>query len=180
MENPSTADQFNTHAPRLAWNDALNLCLGERMKSLLGNVQHLDTEPVRVIKYQSEQKLQVHYDWFPGNRNETGRPGDVPRVNNRLGSIFAYVEDDCDGGETFFPEVTAIHEDADETKFSRTESDQGLLVKARRGNAIFWNNMHLNGSGDVRTAHAGMPVTRGTKVGINIWSYYFPDKNLHG
>ncbi|KAM3548314.1 hypothetical protein MY1884_009231 [Beauveria asiatica] len=172
--------QTNSASLRLAWRNRGNVCIAERMKSLLGNVQHLEIEPIRIIQYEGEQKLQVHYDWFPGNRTDASPAGHPNRVNNRLGSIFAYLEDDCDGGETYFPEIRGVAETADGRKFSRTESGEGLLVKPLRGNAVFWNNLHSDGSGDVRTAHAGLPVTRGRKIGINIWSYYFVDTAMVG
>ena len=156
------------------------MCLSQRMKSILGNVQHIETEPIRVVKYARDDKIQVHYDWFPLIRSETGLPHMPMRPNNRLGSIFAYVEDDCDGGETYFPDVNGVPENANSAKFSISENDKGLLVKPYRGNAVFWNNLYPNGSGDIRTAHAGMPVTRGTKIGINLWSYYFLDAPILG
>ncbi|KAK0387379.1 hypothetical protein NLU13_5691 [Sarocladium strictum] len=170
----------NERAPRFPWKEPLNVCLSQRMKSLLGNVQHIEIEPVRVIQYERNEKIQVHYDWFPETRNETGQKNTSARPNNRLGSILAYVDDDCEGGETYFPEVKSVAETADSEKFSISENCRGLLVKPKKGNAIFWNNLHANGSGDVRTAHAGMPVTRGTKVAINIWSYYFLDSPILG
>ena len=174
------SSSVNERSLRFSWRDQLNMCLSERMKALLGNIQHIETEPVRVVKYVDEEKLEVHYDWFPNTRSETGYPDMPARPNNRLGSIFAYIEDDCDGGETYFPDVKGVDESADGSKFSRSENGHGLLVKPRRGNAIFWNNLHPNGTGDPRTAHAGMPVTRGRKIGINIWSFYFLDSPVLG
>lgn len=35
---------------------------------------------------------------------------------------------------------------------------------------LFWRNLLPNGQGDPRTLHAGMPLTKGIKVGLNIWS----------
>ena len=48
----------------------------------------------------------------------------------------------------------------------------GLTWKARKGNAVFWMNFDAEGRGYKETIHAGMPVTSGTKVGLNIWSWY--------
>ena len=33
-------------------------------------------------------------------------------------------------------------------------------------------NFDEQGRGHKDTVHAGMPVTRGTKIGLNIWSWY--------
>lgn len=43
-----------------------------------------------------------------------------------------------------------------------------LIKKAifpEKGSAIFWLNLHANGTGDVRTKHAGCPVLVGSKWG---------------
>lgn len=70
--------------------------------------------------------------------------------------------------------------DADGEKFSRTDTGMGLLVKPKKWNAIFWNNMHMNGSGDYRVVHAGLPVHSGQKIGLNMFSYYYPDYPIVG
>lgn len=161
-------------------DDLVSECLSQRLKSFLGNVQHIDTEPIRIVKYGGGDDLHIHVDWSPFPRNKTWNPDMPSRPNNRLGSMFAYLEDDCTGGETYFPRIKGVSATADGRKFSRTESGKGLLVKPRKGNAVFWNNLHSNGSGDVRTAHAGLPVTSGTKIGMNLWSHYFLDSPMIG
>lgn len=35
---------------------------------------------------------------------------------------------------------------------------------------LFWRNLYPNGEGDPMTVHAGLPLTDGIKVGLNIWS----------
>lgn len=49
---------------------------------------------------------------------------------------------------------------------------EGVTFKPRRGSAVFWMNFDAEGRGYQETIHAGMPVTAGTKVGLNIWSWY--------
>ncbi len=51
-------------------------------------------------------------------------------------------------------------------------SDEGVTFKAKAGNAVFWMNFDAEYKGYKETIHAGMPVTKGTKVGLNIWSWY--------
>jgi len=104
-----------------------------------------------------------------------------PRPSNRLASIFAYLTDCERGGETYFPHLRSVVDTADGEKYALPDGDTGLLVRPRRGSAIFWNNLHVsNGTGDERTAHAGLPVGEGTKIGLNIWSRYFLDRPLVG
>jgi prolyl 4-hydroxylase len=164
----------------ISQDDTVALCLSQRMKSLLGNIQHIETEPIQVVKYEPSERFHMHMDWFDKPRNVTHNPTVPERSYNRLGSIFAYLNDDCTGGETYFPEVKGVSSSADGNKFSRTESGQGLLVRPKRGNAVFWNNLLPNGTGDPRVAHAGLPVHRGRKIGMNLFSYYYYDSPLLG
>lgn len=161
-------------------DDPVASCLSNRMKSLLGNIQHIDTEPLQVVKYEPGQRFRLHQDWFHGPRNETYIKDRPFRAYNRLGSIFVYLEDECVGGETYFPEVRGVSSSADGKKFSRTDTGMGLLVKPKRGNAVFWNNMLPNGTGDPRVLHAALPVKSGVKIGMNIFSYYYFDAPLVG
>lgn len=57
--------------------------------------------------------------------------------------------------------------DCDET----AETD-GVTFKAREGSAIFWMNFDAAGRGYKEVIHAGLPVIKGTKIGLNIWSWY--------
>lgn len=45
----------------------------------------------------------------------------------------------------------------------------GVTFRPIARNAVFWRNMK-GGVGDRRTLHAGLPVQRGRKLGMNIWT----------
>lgn len=49
----------------------------------------------------------------------------------------------------------------------------GVVFKPMAGNAVYWENFRPDGTGRGwnETWHAGLPVIRGTKVGLNIWSW---------
>ena len=49
---------------------------------------------------------------------------------------------------------------------------EGVTFKPKKGSAVFWMNFDADGRGYKETIHAGMPVTSGTKIGLNIWSWY--------
>ncbi|KAH9884448.1 hypothetical protein F4778DRAFT_787753 [Xylariomycetidae sp. FL2044] len=53
------------------------------------------------------------------------------------------------------------------------ERKTGVTFRPIAGNAVFWENFRPDGTGRgwEETWHAGMPVTKGTKVGLNIWSW---------
>lgn len=151
------------------------------MRSLLGNVQHTKVEALQVVKYEDVgNRFQTHTDWFDPPMREISNSDGLVRRSNRLGSIFAYLEDNCTRGETYFPELPSVSLSADGDKFAIPDGSIGLLVKPRRGNAVFWNNLLANGTGDTRTAHAGLRVESGTKVGLNIWSSYYFDLPMVG
>ncbi|KAK4443762.1 hypothetical protein QBC34DRAFT_385965 [Podospora aff. communis PSN243] len=173
-------------------DDPVAQCLMDRTRSLLGNVQHAHIETPQVVKYEAgADRFRAHTDWFDPPTRETVFNEDsaqpTVRRSNRLGSIFAYLVDDCTRGETFFPELPRVSLAADGDKFALPADDggggaanKGLLVRPRRGNAVFWNNLLADGSGDLRTVHAGLPVGDGTKVGLNIWSRYYFDLPMVG
>jgi hypothetical protein len=51
-----------------------------------------------------------------------------------------------------------------------SSEDERLTVKPIPGSILFWRNLLPNGQGDPMTLHAGLPLTNGIKVGLNIWS----------
>jgi prolyl 4-hydroxylase len=57
----------------------------------------------------------------------------------------------------------------------REHENGGLAFRPVAGNAIFWVNLHANGTGDERTNHAGLPLGKGRKTAMNIWPrQYYP------
>ncbi|KAE9567957.1 hypothetical protein CGMCC3_g15921 [Colletotrichum fructicola] len=165
---------------RIPHADPVASCLTTRMHSFLGNIQHIDIEPLQLVRYDVSERFKLHYDWFYKLAEQTHLEHTPNRPYNRFGTIFAYLGDNCTGGEAYFPDIKGVASDADGEKFSRTDTGMGLLVKPKKGNAIFWNNMHMNGSGDYRVVHAGLPVHSGQKIGLNMFSYYYPDYPIVG
>ncbi|KAK6063438.1 2og-fe oxygenase family protein [Seiridium cupressi] len=80
--------------------DEVSKCLSLRLKSLLGNLQHEDTEQLQLVKYEVGDRFRMHIDWLPVamQRSHKGES----RLFNRLVSSFVYLEDQCTGGETYF------------------------------------------------------------------------------
>lgn len=74
------------------------------------------------------------------------------------------------GRETHFPGLTEVGPNAAGTKFARAENGKGILFKPRKGNAVVWINLSMNGSGGPRLSYASLPVRSGTKIGLNIFS----------
>ena len=74
---------------------------------------------------------------------------------------------DC-GDETSDNLVSAVNEN--EQVGSDGEEHRLLRFKPKAGNAIFWENLDAQKVGIPGVAHAGKPVTNGTKIGMNIWT----------
>jgi prolyl 4-hydroxylase len=87
-----------------------------------------------------------------------------------------YLEADCTGGGTNFPRLRKPTEKS-WCKFIECDEEgeeglEGVTFKPIKGNAVFWENLRLDGTGYEESWHAGMPVKSGRKIGLNIWSWY--------
>ncbi|ETS87785.1 hypothetical protein PFICI_01613 [Pestalotiopsis fici W106-1] len=139
------------------------------------NVPHDDFQPPQLVRYTTGQHFDVHADWFdvPQERrlDSTGNGS----TWNRQASFFAILQDDCTGGETWFPHlkppglVNSPSAAISQSRIWREHEDGGLAFRSVRGGALFWVNLFANGTGDDRTRHAGLPVLSGMKTGMNLW-----------
>ncbi|CAI7600476.1 unnamed protein product [Penicillium viridicatum] len=155
----------------ISLNDPVSKCLSARFKSFLGNLQHVDTEPLQLVKYNGGERFRMHQDWLVVPQTNSFNSDSPVRPFNRLFSSFVYLEDNCTGGETYFPDLKGVGPSADGQKFSWTENGQGLLFKLRKGNAVFWN-LFMNGTGDPRMAHASftrLEIQRKDQNGEGAW-----------
>ncbi len=171
----------STSVPR----DAVVRCLEERalrFQGFLGGASAADAarlEPLQLVKYGRGQHFYYHTDWF----TEPRAHATAARGGNRASSFFAYVRasDDLRGGGTNFPLLTAPFVDdephANSTNWCRYIDcdepwDRGVTFRPVEGNAVYWDNLlpGASGDGDQRTLHAGLPVVRGEKIGLNIWT----------
>lgn len=130
-------------------------------------MQHVDTEQIQLVKYNGGGRLLLHQEWIPIQGNGSFSGDGIVRTYNRLLRSFIYLEDNCTGGETYFPGLKEVGPSADGNKFSRAQNGKGILFKPRKGNAVIWNNLFMDGSGDPRLSHTSLPVRSGTKI-VNI------------
>ncbi|KAF2840236.1 hypothetical protein M501DRAFT_931857 [Patellaria atrata CBS 101060] len=99
----------------------------------------------------------------------------------RISSFMVYLDASCTGGGTNFPKLKRPEnkswckfiECGDEiSKGIDGEELEGITFKAIKGNALYWENFRPDGSMYEESWHAGLPVKTGTKIGLNIWSWY--------
>ncbi|KAI0388442.1 hypothetical protein F5Y17DRAFT_210203 [Xylariaceae sp. FL0594] len=148
-------------------------CVLERSRKFLGTMLDPDGDEMGVpqlVQYVQGQHYNLHQDWM---RTPQAAFDGTARTFNRLASFFVILEDGCAGGETWFPLITPawddLPDDRDGTRLWHEHEAGGIAFKPVAGNAIFWVNLLANGTGDIRTVHAGLPVTGGLKTAMNIW-----------
>ncbi|KAI0417282.1 2OG-Fe(II) oxygenase family oxidoreductase [Xylaria grammica] len=156
-------------------------CIEARARSFQGWRDDLWIERLRTQRYGPGQHYTHHFDW-----------GSSARGWGRLSSFMVWVEaDDIEGGGTEFPRLQRNGPDqhwcrwvecpnpdsanlgGGKTKKEEGEPITGVIFKAVPGNAVFWENFRPDGTGRgwQEAWHAGLPVKRGIKVGLNIWSW---------
>lgn len=117
-------------------NDEVLVRLRERVAEITGLAIN-QQEVIHITRYGVGGEYKAHHDYF-GNT-----------VNDRTKTALVYLNDDFDGGETFFPVLNqSIHPEA--------------------GKLVLWDNQ-TNGMPNADTLHAGLPVTKGTKYLLSIW-----------
>ncbi|KAG8165839.1 hypothetical protein KVR01_004391 [Diaporthe batatas] len=146
-------------------------CIESRARAFQGWRHDVWVERLRTQRYRPGGHYSHHYDWS----SSFGGWG-------RVSSFMAWVADDdgaLEGGGTEFPLLRRPSPDQRWCRFVECDDDdetpasRGVVFKPLAGNAVYWENFRPDGTGRgwEETWHAGLPVTRGTKVGLNIWSW---------
>ena len=109
----------------------------------------IDTlEPPEVLHYAVGECYRPHVDFF---HPQLPNFAEQMRVKGqRVKTCLVYLNDDFDGGETEFPKLE-------------------LKYRGRAGDALIFENVKPNGSGDLQTLHAGLAPTRGEKWLFSQW-----------
>lgn len=158
--------------------DPIVKCISQRALSFQGfDIHESQLEPLQLVKYSSVggERYDFHTDWLSDPRYITSFNG-----GNRLSSFFVYVSVSANttGGGTNFPLLTPPdNERWCDSGFLECDELYTNCVTFRpvEGNAIFWENLlPHSGEGDPRTEHAGLPLTSGEKMGMNIWTRQMP------
>lgn len=105
-------------------------------------------EGIQAQKYKPGEEFKPHTDFFEPNTQEYVEH--ATRQGNRTWTFMVYLNDTLKGGGTRF--VNLNH-----TFFPR------------KGKAIIWNNLYVDGRPNRDTQHWGMPVEEGEKIIITKW-----------
>lgn len=186
-----TSDRTSSSAGLPRDEPAVQCVLG-RARGFLGAMMRDgvdDMGPPQLVRYARGQKFNVHHDWYEAP--QWAYDGS-DRKFNRVATFFAILQDDCTDGETHFPYIRPAVLDKRQKQGNKSSGDGhdqevvlgrrertdpvwreheegGLAFRPIKGNALFWVNLHANGTGDQRTMHAGLPVGDGLKTAMNIW-----------
>jgi prolyl 4-hydroxylase len=148
---------------KLDRNDKIIERIEERARSLSFYKRFGDFMPIVVQNYGIAGQYRDHYDWFD----------DAHAVGGNIAStFFVYIHANCTGGGTNFARLTPP-DDEMWCEFIDCDRplDEGVTFKPILGNAVYWENLHVNDAGHLLTLHAGMPVTSGNKMGMNMWTW---------
>ncbi|KAI1777829.1 hypothetical protein F4818DRAFT_326844 [Hypoxylon cercidicola] len=155
-------------------------CVEARARAFQGWRDDLWVERLRTQRYSENGHYAHHFDWGSGARG-------WGRVSSFM--VWVQADDGIEGGGTEFPllrreapgekwcrwvECPEQPRDADDGETAaETGVPPGVTFRPVAGNAVFWENFRPDGTGRGwdESWHAGLPVTKGTKVGLNIWSW---------
>lgn len=105
-------------------------------------------EPLQILHYEVGGEYLPHHDYF-----EPDDPGSAVHVatgGQRIATIVIYLNTVPSGGETAFPNLD-------------------LSVRARAGNAVYFEYSNSDDELDERCLHAGVPVEKGEKWIATKW-----------
>lgn len=157
---PNARNSSTAFLPRV---DPIVRCLMKRAAELQGCVPLDLVETPQMTYYVDGQQYKPHHDWLEVKDG---------KVANRESTVFAILDADCSDCGTRFPyvEVDWSSQDEEWCKWFECQNTT-LTTKPVPGSALFWRNTRLDGSGDWRTLHAGLPISHGVKAGLNIWTH---------
>jgi prolyl 4-hydroxylase len=105
-------------------------------------------EAMQILHYGIGGEYKPHYDFFPPT--EAGSFAAINAAGQRLATLIMYLNTPETGGATGLPNI-------------------GLTVTAKKGNAIYFENIDPQGKPDPQTLHAGLPVLAGEKWIATKW-----------
>lgn len=127
--------------------DLVMMLIWERVASAWG-LSFTALEGPQVLHYAVGQQFAPHEDFlYPEIPDQAA---DIAARGQRAQTLLVYLNEGFEGGETDFPTL-------------------GLKFKGRKGDALMFANVLVDGSPDRRMRHAGLPPTAGEKWLLSQW-----------
>jgi hypothetical protein len=106
-------------------------------------------EPAQVMHYSVGEEFRPHHDFL--DPAHSGHGPQLARFGQRIATFLIYLNDDFEGGETFFPKANYSY-------------------RGRKGDALLFANVDpATRQPDPLTLHSGRPPTRGEKWIFSQW-----------
>jgi prolyl 4-hydroxylase len=121
--------------------------LDQRISELM-NCPIENGEGLQVLRYGSKAQATPHFDFLVPSHE--ANKASLARSGQRVSTMVVYLNDAPAGGETVFPEL-------------------GLAVTPKKGNAVYFEYANSLRQVDLRSVHAGAPVTGGEKWALTKW-----------
>ncbi|SPR01584.1 unnamed protein product (mitochondrion) [Plasmodiophora brassicae] len=122
-------------------------------------------EIFQMLHYGPGQEYRAHTDWFAALGEDNCHDSEILRGRNRFATVFIYLSDVEEGGETAFPLAKGF-----EYEGSVDEAcTYGFRVRPKLGSAIIFYSMLPDGNLDELSLHSGCPVVSGEKYAANAW-----------
>jgi len=125
--------------------DFISHRLTELLKKYHPTLQTSFLESVQITKYEVGNFYKSHHDFTNVSKEQF-----MLTEHDRCASIIIYLNDDFEGGETYFPDLK-------------------LNVKPQAGSALYFRYDYDNYVTKLRTLHSSEPVLTGTKYVASIW-----------
>lgn len=138
IQDPVRTSKGSSH--KTAEDDVIK-CIEVRLSKLIG-LDEGHQESLQILEYEVGKEYKPHHDYFEstqeGHRKLTSEGG------QRIATVLFYLEDSCDGGETYFPQL-------------------GLAIAPKKGSALLFTSCDENGLLIFWSQHGGAPVIDGEK-----------------
>ena len=133
-------------------------------------------EYAQVLRYGETELYRAHHDYF--NPSLYSQDENTLRLimngkRNRMATVFCYLSDVAEGGETVFPRFNNGPQPSD-----MGDCSKGLLVEPERGKVIIFYSLLADGSRDPLSLHGACPVKDGVKWAANKWVWNMPMRYL--
>lgn len=116
------------------------------------------SEMLQILRYELTQKYDAHQDYFdPGNYG--------PQPDNRAVTVYLYLSDVEEGGETWFPGADnkpVLTQDYKSCK-------GGFGFRPHKRSVVVFYDMTPTGGYEPYSLHGACPVKKGTKWGGTLW-----------
>jgi len=144
----------------------------------LTRIPILHAEHIQLLRYDVDEHYSAHHDFF--NPFDYARDEGVQAMtqrgaSNRLATVFMYLSDVEEGGETNFPRAGGQPGPSD-----YFDCSMGYSSFPKKNKVIIFYSLKPDGEMDQYSLHGGCDVKKGRKWSANFWLWNKPnDLNQH-